>query len=151
MSDTSTESYEKCNADGLIGDRQLRVMQFILAFQSVHPDGVSRGDVALYFNDTRTGYSRRVQELEVAGLLVCVGTKLDTKTGRTVKAYKPTGKIPTERVVSTVPQHVRIRVWWWQDDECQYGPFFNEADATAAIEKCGPGEIVSKIIQAEKA
>jgi len=148
---TSTESYEKCKADGLISERQLRVLGFILNFQSDYPEGISRGDVARYFTDTRTGYSRRVQELEVAGILECIGTKIDPATNRPVKAYVPTGLIPTERVTSNVLPTVQVRIWWWQNTTTKFGPFFSKFATKAPPGNDRPGEIVSEIITAEKA
>ncbi len=153
MIDTSTESYEQCKADGLISERQWRVLGFIINFQEAYPDGVSRGDVAKYFSDTCTGYSRRVQELEVAGILECIGTKLDPRTNRQVKTYVPTGIIPTERVRTVVDREVKIRIWWCQTETTKYGPFFFRKDAMKVTSaEAGPGrlEVVSEVVTAEK-
>ena len=153
MIDTSTVSYEKCKDEGLISERQLQVMRFILSAQEAYPDGISRGDVARYFNDTQTGYARRVQELEVAGILECIGTKNDPITNRPVKTYVPTGIIPTERVTSVIDREVKIRIWWCQTETRKYGPFFYRKDAMKLSPgDIGPGrlEVVSEIVTAEK-
>lgn len=99
---TSIDSYHKCHKDGIISQKQHAVLQFILDTQEQFPDGHSRGDVGRHFNDPNTGYQRRLQELEQLGILTCVGTKHDPLTNRDVKAYKPTGVVPTERAAPTV-------------------------------------------------
>jgi hypothetical protein len=149
---TSTESYLECKSEGLIGDRQFQVLAFILNNQEMYPKGICRGDVARFFTCTRSGYARRVQELEVLGILELIGTKEDEITGRTVKAYKPTGKVPTERApgikrVTTV----EIKTWWAQDDDCRLGPFFTPEEAKAAQVREKLSETTMKIATAQLA
>ena len=107
---TSIDSYKKCHEDGIIGDKQNAVLRFILETREQFSDGHSRGDVGRHFDDPNTGYQRRLQELEELKILTCIGTKHDSITNRDVKAYKPTGIVPTERK-KTDPTVTYIACW----------------------------------------
>jgi len=100
IAETSIESYRQCKANGLISARQLEVIEFATEALVTHPGGFSRGDVGRHFNDTNTGHQRRVQELELAGVLTQRGTKVDEITGKPVKIYSLTGHVPTVKVQS---------------------------------------------------
>jgi len=90
---TSIESYREAHASGLIGKRQLEVLGFVIANEPC-----SQGDVSRHFADASSSYQPRFRELEDAGLIEQRGTKHDPATGREVKAYAATGKLPTAPV-----------------------------------------------------
>jgi hypothetical protein len=87
---TSIESYRAAHKSGLIGQRQLEVLEFVMANEPC-----SQGDVSRHFADASSSYQPRFRELADAGLIAEVGTKHDPTTGREVKAYRATGKLPT--------------------------------------------------------
>jgi len=126
MQSTSIDSYQQCYEDGLLCRRQFAVLRFFLNIGIP----LTRGDVGRHFKDTNTGYQRRVQELEQAGLLKCIGTVEDTHTGRKVKAYKPTGAIPDTKITSRKPTTtVTIRVWEVTGGGSTHGIYFSEEEA----------------------
>ncbi len=92
---TSIESYEQALCEGLIGQRQFGVLQFI-AEHDCEP-GVSQGDVSRRFNDASSSYQPRFRELEDCGAIYQSGVKVDPVTGRTVKCYRVTGTMPTRQ------------------------------------------------------
>jgi hypothetical protein len=90
---TSIESYRAAHASGLIGTRQMQVLEFVIANEPC-----SQGDVSRHFADASSSYQPRFRELQDAGLIEQSGTKVDPATGREVKAYRATGKPPTATV-----------------------------------------------------
>jgi hypothetical protein len=86
---TSIESYQAAHSSGLIGQRQLEVLEFVIANALC-----SQGDVSRHFADASSSYQPRFRELEDSGLIEQRGTKIDPASGREVKAYVATGKIP---------------------------------------------------------
>jgi hypothetical protein len=90
---TSIASYRDAQRSGLIGQRQMQVLEFVVANEPC-----SQGDVGRHFADASSSFQPRFRELEDAGLIEQRGTKRDDATGRIVKAYVATGKIPTEPV-----------------------------------------------------
>lgn len=90
---TSIESYREAHKSGLIGTRQLQVLDFVIANEPC-----SQGDVSRHFADASSSFQPRFRELEDAGLIEQRGTKVDAATGRVVKAYAATGKLPTAPV-----------------------------------------------------
>src|SRR6185295_11109948 len=90
---TFLESYRDAQRSGLIGQRQLQVLEFVLAHAPC-----SQGDVGRHFADASSSFQPRFRELEDSGLIEQRGTKRDEATGRIVKAYVATGKIPTAPV-----------------------------------------------------
>ena len=90
---TSIDSYREAHASGLIGKRQMQVLDFIIANQPC-----SQGDVSRHFADASSSFQPRFRELEDAGLIEQRGMKIDPATGRTVKAYWATDKLPTAPV-----------------------------------------------------
>jgi hypothetical protein len=87
---TSIESYRAAHASGLIGTRQMEVLGFVIANEPC-----SQGDVSRHFADASSSYQPRFRELEDSGLIEQRGTKVDPATGRAVKSYFATGKIPS--------------------------------------------------------
>jgi len=87
---TSIESYREAQRSGLISQRQLQVLEFVIANEPC-----SQGDVSRHFADASSSFQPRFRELEDAGLIEQRGTKRDPATGREVKAYVATGKLPT--------------------------------------------------------
>jgi hypothetical protein len=87
---TSIDSYREAHASGLIGKRQMEVLGFVIANEPC-----SQGDVSRHFADASSSFQPRFRELEDAGLIAADGTKRDWATGREVKAYRATGKLPT--------------------------------------------------------
>src|SRR5437868_8808120 len=90
---TSIDSYRQAHESGLIGQRQMEVLAFVIANEPC-----SQGDVSRHFADASSSYQPRFRELEDSGLIEQRGTKVDPATGRVVKAYVATGKIPAEPV-----------------------------------------------------
>src|SRR4051794_27905089 len=90
---TSIESYRAAHESGLIGKRQLQVLEFVIANEPC-----SQGDVGRHFADASSSFQPRFRELQDAGLIEQRGTKVDPATGREVKAYVSTGKMPTAPV-----------------------------------------------------
>ena len=93
---TSIASYRAAHESGLIGQRQLDVLAFVMANEPC-----SQGDVSRHFADASSSYQPRFRELADAGLIAEIGTKRDAVTGREVKAYRATGKLPTAAVRRT--------------------------------------------------
>src|SRR5581483_5834008 len=85
---TSIESYREAQRSGLISQRQLQVLEFVIANEPC-----SQGDVSRHFADASSSFQPRFRELEDAGLIEQRGTKRDPATGREVKAYVATGKL----------------------------------------------------------
>jgi hypothetical protein len=90
---TSIDAYREGHASGLIGKRQMQVLEFVMANEPC-----SQGDVGRYFADASSSFQPRFRELEDAGLIEQLGTKVDPATGRQVKAYAATGKMPAAPV-----------------------------------------------------
>ena len=78
---TSLESHRKAQRSGLIGQRQMQVLEFVMA-----NGPCSQGDVGRHFADASSSFQPRFRELENAGLIAQCGTKRDDATGRIVKA-----------------------------------------------------------------
>jgi hypothetical protein len=78
---------------GLIGQRQMVVLAFVIANEPC-----SQGDVSRHFANASSSYQPRFRELKDAGVIEQRRTKVDPATGRVVKAYVATGKIPTEPI-----------------------------------------------------
>lgn len=95
---TSIVSYRQCQDEGLFGQRQMEIVEFMVAHQHEYREGISQGDVGRHYNDASSGYQPRFKELEDSGVVRCIGTKYDEITDRTVKAYVLTGQLPTEKV-----------------------------------------------------
>jgi len=102
---TSIESYRAAHESGLIGKRQMQVLEFVIANEPC-----SQGDVGRHFADASSSFQPRFRELQDAGLIEPRGTKVDAATGREVKAYWSTGKLPTARMRRRNRQKVRATV-----------------------------------------
>lgn len=105
---TSIESYRACIDAGLISDRQQAVIRYMA---ERHYRSVTQGEINRHFQDTNRSYAPRFRELEDSGVIQCVGTVKDEITNRHVKAYKLTGKMPTERVRANRGKTVEVKVW----------------------------------------
>src|SRR5947208_11108308 len=68
----------------------MEVLEFVIANEPC-----SQGDVSRHFADASSSFQPRFRELEDTGLIEQRGTKHDPATGREVKAYWSTGKLPT--------------------------------------------------------
>lgn len=95
MMDTSIEAYRAAQASGLIGRRQMQVVEYMVA---KHPVVTSQGEVGRHFNDASSSFQPRFRELEHAGVIEQVCQITDPVTNHKVKAYRLTGEVPKTKV-----------------------------------------------------
>jgi hypothetical protein len=134
MEPTSIESYYKAVESGFISEKQRQVITY---FCDSRGESVTQGEVNRYFKDTNRSYAPRFKELENAGVIQCVGTKYDHLTGRNVKSYKLTGKIPTapvKRRPSAVSDKQRKE---WAERAAKHHNAYNVPQVVELIESFG--------------
>jgi hypothetical protein len=102
LMNTSREAFYRAHEEGLIGRCQMKVVHYLLEYGTA-----TQREVQLYYNNnvSRT-YGTRFKELERAGVIECIGTKLDETTNHNVKFYR-LSSVPTKRVGSE-PTPVRL-------------------------------------------
>lgn len=101
---TSLMAYAALLADGVIGELQHQLLQYIYQFED-NPNmlgGVSRADAESHFADENQSFGPRFTELSRKGLLYSVGYKDSPKgNGRRVQIWRTTSNIDTDKFNSS--------------------------------------------------